>query len=1016
MTPENDEWRLELSPINSTALNQAEEFAAADAGPWTRLKQLLVREKQSLGSIFSHSPQNSIAQGENHFFTLTDLMLPGRAVAYAETYRDYDDLHNLGNVVDALPPRGGQDWRNVTAAILHQQWSEMATSLPPLTDELDDDGEGGEGGETPPTVDNEDPEARAFAVEVQQQILWVLNTLASSYLSDRRYADTNKAVDLAIAFSDVGQAGEVFRFSLVGVAIANRANQANEAYLDGDIEAAESIFVEVATWADPENLLPGTFIESLPEFFQNVEAAVVQHLVLISSDGTLDETAPEGFSPTAVGALRDIAGRLSVIQLGTSDDSPIPLAPVWRFEYLFQLATFFSQQAQAAERRFLEFEERKESEQISHQQIEDAVKVANQEVSLAGSRIREAQEAVEVARRRNRLARERESATREEMREYLFQSAEAIMYQAMSASLGGGSDGVFANIQHHIDNMRRSGETRGPRGYLIGTDTYLAGMAMREVERTRMQNANDMARRERQVVEAQYNAELVRQRSAGLLRDGAQARLEGATRLRDIYAGQALNEEAYEALGSIMTALSKSYFDMAYEVAKLAQSAFNYEFRTDIDVLSQPSRPKLNSGLLESEVLLGQLAALKLDEVVLADATESIVEWIVEPASLAPAQVFNSQNVNGREYHFTLDPEELNALYPGLVDVRVLELEIDQKLAQAQTWELTNGSVGRVRTDDPDEIVQRVQNVTTIVGDKGKTDARLVQRGLRGEMSRQRRPFEGTSPFCGLRFRFVPTGLEEYPKVTFKFQLRGRFSKRVRDSIISNQMIEKRLLPLNIDQLKSNAVQELNEGGTTDLDVGFKLQLDDGQVANLFPDKPGTWPDVKEVHAIAGFNNPEIDPAEVEVELKLPFTRSDLPRRKLSEFGGVKWDGDEVPDVQPGVGKYQLSVHGAHTRDISGVTLVIGYHQRSGDFIFNRITGHILQDDTAVVIMFERDLSVGQWNALLNSESIHSFQVTADDSINRIKLEWAPDLPSLSLEVAQQIEFHNETTGQSIVS
>ena len=581
MTPENAELRLGLAPINSTALYETEEFTGADAGPWTRLKQLLVREKQSLGSLFSHSPHNSIAQGENHFFTLTDLAFSDRAVAYAEAYRDQDGLQNLGDVVDALPPRNGQDWRNVTAEMLYQQWSEMATSLPPLTDQSNGDGEGGE---TPPAVDHTASEARAFAVEVQEQILWVLNTLASAYLSDRRYVDTNKAVDLAIAFSDVSQAGGVYRFSLVGVAIANRANQANEMFLDGDVEAAESIFVEVVTWSDQENLLPGVFIESLPAFFQNVKEAVVKHLLLISSDGTPDEAAPEGFSPTAVGALRDIAGRLSVIQLGTSGDSPIPLAPVWRFEYLFQLATFFAQQAQAAERRFLEFEERKESEQISHQQIEDAVKVANQEVSLAESRIREAEEAVEVARRRNRLARERESATREEMREYLYQSAEAIMYQAMGASLGGGSDGVFANIQHHINNMRRRGETRGPRGYLIGTNTYLAGMAMREVERTRMENANDMARREREVVEAQYNAELIRQRSAGLLRQGAQARLDGATRLRDIYAGQALNEEAYEALGTIMTALSKSYFDMAYEVAKLAQSAFNYEFRNDIDV------------------------------------------------------------------------------------------------------------------------------------------------------------------------------------------------------------------------------------------------------------------------------------------------------------------------------------------------------------------------------------------------------------------------------------------------
>ena len=671
--------------------------------------------------------------------------------------------------------------------------------------------------------------------------------------------------------------------------------------------------------------------------------------------------------------------QLIVARLGLVDSGISQVAPIWRFDYLYQLATFFSQQAEQAEQRYIQFEERRASAELTRQQLSDAVSAARNELSLAETRIREHDAAVDVARERQRLASNRQGALSEEYWEYISSSSMAIQYQAISASLGGGSSGVFSEINRHVEQIRRTGETRGQRGLLIGASTYLAGMEMRDVELTRMRNAQEQAGIEVDIARKQVQQESARRDSAIQLRNAVRSRYQEARALERLYENQDLTPEVYRQLAELMQRISASYLSMAYEIAYLAEQAFNYEFRSTLSVITAPddaSSP--TGGLLQSEILQNQLASFKLNEVYLGGEERSLVTWNVKLHELYPASYFDAIR-RGRPFTFALDVTMLDKKFPGLVDVRIENLAVE--VTPPRSIRLTNGFYAQIRQKNPDDVALRIQNSTESLDSTKSSLAERTQMALQGRDNRKRRPFEGTSPFCAWRFELIDDQLAANEITALSFQLSGTFSQDVFDRVMEERQTEERLLPIALSDLDPDATATLRAGSPLRVTLPFSIPSEHGgDPIQLFPPEEGAFPMLIGLQAVVGLSDAGASPTTLSAKVTLPFSGTRLTNRSMGDEGGVEWPDDEIPADQPAVGEYEIALAGQDLEKLSGAALLLRYKVTTlHEGYRNTLIGRI-ENGTRVKLIFRRPLLKGAWIILYEDEELGQVDVEADST------------------------------------
>jgi hypothetical protein len=548
-------------------------------------------------------------------------------------------------------------------------------------------------------------------------------------------------------------------------------------------------------------------------------------------------------------------------------------------------------------------------------------------LSIAEQRIREQQSAVDVARERVRMAADRREGLSEEYWEYISSSSSAIQYQAIAASLGGGSSGVFSDINHHIERIRRTGQTYGERGLLIGASTYLAGMEMRDVELQRMRNARNLAENEENLARKQLKQERTRLESAQRLRSAVRSRYDEARALAQRYQDQDLTPEAYNRLAQLMKRVSAGYLNMAYEVSYLAEQGFNYEFRSALSVITAPdSTSSPTDGLLQSEILRNQLASFKLSEVYLGGEERSIVTWELKPHELFPASYFDAIN-NKKPFTFVLDYSILDKKFPGLVDVRIENLLV--KVTNGRSIRLTNGFFAQIRGKKPNDIISRVQNATDSIDSAKSSVMERTQAALQDQDARKRRPFEDTSPFCAWSLELIDDREPTRTITTLVFTLSGTFSQEVFDDVMASRQTEERVLPIALDDLDATATES---------------------------------------------------PTSLSAKITLPYSGAQLAPRTLEAEGGVAWPDEDIPDDQPAVGDYEISLEGANLDKLNGAALLLRYKITAlRDGYTNRLVERAVIG-SEVKLKFSRGLLAGTWKVILNGDELGQVIVSGDST------------------------------------
>lgn len=812
---------------------------------------------------------------------------------------------------------------------------------------------------------------------------WVNQNLADLLTRINRYGDAEALLQALIG--SVEQLELNWRFPVIGLWLMKVSKKGDRDFLNQRPELTRAEYARVASIDTNGKVIPSPEISKLSDYYAEPKKQIAQILSIApKDDGDIVDGNGQSrfdFSAQAISALQLIIARLGLIS------GIAPVAPIWRFDYLYQLATFFAQQAEQAEQRYIQFEEKRINGEITRQQLSDAVSAARNELSLAETRIRENEAAVDIAQERQRLASNRQDALSEEYFKYISNSSMAIQYQAIAASLGGGSSGVFNDIHRHIEELRRTGQTRGERGFLIGASSYLAGMEMREVELARMQNAIDQAGIEVDIARKQLVQERIRRDSSIQLRNAVLSRYQEARALERLYENQDLTSEVYRQLAQLMQRISFNYLSMAYEIAYLAEMAFNYEFRSTLSVITAPDDATSKTrGLLQSEILKNQLASFKLREVYLGGEERIVVTWNVSLHELFPTSYVDAI-IRGRPFIFTLDVTMLDKKFPGLVDVRIENLQVE--VSNPYSFRISNGFYAQIRQKNPNDIVMQIQNSSESLSHARDSTAKRTEMVLQQD-NRKRLPFEGSSPFCAWRFQVIDDQLvNKNTQTKMIFQLSGIFSQDVFDHVMEQRKTEERLLPIVLSDLDSDATEILRSGQPLRVTLPFSIPSENGvDLIQLFPPNEGTFPLLTGLQAVVGLSDAGASPTTLSAKIKLPFSSKSLNQKTMSAEGGVAWPDEEIPADQPAVGKYEITFEGHDLEKLSGAALLLRYKLRT--FREGYSNTLIVRSDSGVKVklIFQRTLLEGTWAVIHGAEELARISII-DGSSTVVNLNFA---------------------------
>lgn len=642
---------------------------------------------------------------------------------------------------------------------------------------------------------------------------------------------------------------DAYRLEVLGLFVILHQTGANLLRAGRDILNAEAeLRAVVVADADGQFTLPPgawprtrpALAGALPEFEKLLDAINAW----LASPGTpielMDGDVPRfKLGTPAIRALIDIvAGTLDIARGRAAGGEGFQVAPVWRFDYLFQLASYFATQARGAEARAIEFRGQADTAGLTRQNLEDAVDLARADAELAGLRVEEAEGALTVARENRDLGRLRAANAQQRLAGFNAIAHESAVYQALSASLGAGSDGVWDNIQPHVERMRRAGRTQGERGHLIGANTYIVATMSADFERNNLAGQVREAGQAADVGLAQVAVEEVRVRYAQATRVAARLRHESARSYLSAFDQMAFTPDLLYRMSGLMQEIADGYFEHALDTALRMQAAFNYEFRTRLRAIDPGNRPRGVQGRLVSEQLIQAIDGFKARELEIGDRRTAVVNWDLPLHSLFPSAWAAFQRTG--VFECALTPEMMDLAFPGLHNVSMLEARVTFRGVTSDfiRWSLTNSHVASIRLllDQPDDglvgapvpdgdglskIGLRYQSVETLVGSKLADDPTGL-RYFESRETRKRTLFESASPFCAWRLVVRPElnglDLRKISAASLTIVLQGQHSDALAEARVEavrareqGQPLE-RTLALSLGQFAPNALNDIRAG------------------------------------------------------------------------------------------------------------------------------------------------------------------------------------------------------------
>ncbi|MFI5495923.1 hypothetical protein [Actinoplanes sp. NPDC051859] len=490
------------------------------------------------------------------------------------------------------------------------------------------------------------------------------------------------------------------------------------------------------------------------------DAAVFSHAALTATGGRVatlladPATLPDGLDPGLGAVVLDIAAKVQQL-VAHLDWFGVPAAfvPPFTFDYLQNAARFLGQQAQAAERDFIQFMERYDSGKLTRMQLNQAAAASAADEAVAKQQAVAAQAEVTLANTAQQLANTRKANADAARSAFNTMSNEQIRLETEMAWYSSQNDWEL--------NNPIPGDGRDIHE-VIAADRKRLGQISRDYELLRMQQtANELGIAATQAAN-QVALSQARSQAAVLSSQAATLRRQQAQQLAAAFEASVLTPEVWRALADFMQQQAQRYLYWATRIARMMERAYEFDFDAVVDRIRSDYSAGVVNGMLGSDQLLADIDYFTYDRI-----TRTTHKMLRASHSVSLAEHYPYAFATGfrrtGEIQFDTLLSDLERSYPGSYNHRVQAVEVNLiglVPSGGLRGTLTNSGVSQYRSLAGD-TKWRLQDIDTmLLSAYTRNDAMMFR--PRPELLSV---FEGVGMASGWVLRFPP----EINDVDFRF-------------------------------------------------------------------------------------------------------------------------------------------------------------------------------------------------------------------------------------------------------
>lgn len=451
-------------------------------------------------------------------------------------------------------------------------------------------------------------------------------------------------------------------------------------------------------------------------------------------DGS-SEASALGVNPAIVATVLEAHENLVRIDAGLDYwGHSTTTVPIWSYDHLHDLAVRFTQLAIAAERDFIQFQERSDQGALSRVQLRQQVTVARAETAAARQQVAAAEAEVAVQESAVSVSAARADSAWAHLDDFTASTAQAQRYRAIATWVSGGERPGDVNAYADLITGRPRSQTEPSRvrynksGHLVGSNALMSAVYSLLAERVGTEfEARSLERQAQELelvtahAEEQLKASRARTKAVEAAAAAARARETAAREVLAAFDDQFFTPQVWARMADTVRGLARRYLQMAIRTARLMQRAYNVETDQDLDVIKLNYSAGGSHGLLAADLLMADIQGFAFDLVTSTRTKPQPLRATISLATQHPL-AFETQLRRTGAMDFQTLLEEFDEVYPGTYNGRIeaIEVAIDGIIPpRGISGTLTNEGFSHYRRLLPDgagdEVRTRVQASETLV-------------------------------------------------------------------------------------------------------------------------------------------------------------------------------------------------------------------------------------------------------------------------------------------------------------
>lgn len=439
----------------------------------------------------------------------------------------------------------------------------------------------------------------------------------------------------------------------------------NSFYKNEDIQKALNAYINVIT---VDNKTPAS-----PLYKDKLKVYGDQVSVLIAAIADPDAS---NLNPDTINIVLDARNRLRMINAGLDYFGfPANYFPIFKFDYLQSVATYFAQQAIQAEREYINFTTHGEDEEMTREQLQQSVELSKAQVDLAEKQVEYAQAELEVNNENAQLNALRLDNAKKQKQEYADVSYEITALEAATV-FASGPEGYKVSYTYYSPSEGKDVTLSGSDAYKVMEDAaWRKGMLSREMELANMDRNIAELDANMQLANAQVTAAQVNVDVANQQKKIAEMNEKHSQELLNSFESQTFTPEVWFQLGVRMLFISKTYLQRAIGVAKKMQKAYELETGRALNAIKSDYNTNIISGLLSADYLLNDINYFTIDRINNSKSKDIPVKQMFSLAELNPTG-FQTTFKNTGRLQFETSLSDFDLAYPGAYLRKIKKIEM----------------------------------------------------------------------------------------------------------------------------------------------------------------------------------------------------------------------------------------------------------------------------------------------------------------------------------------------------